>query len=298
MFKFKYIHLLIFIFMILLLFILLFNNCNRNNVCDKYNIFTVGAPCTFGSCVGEFCDEVLNIFADAGDTATGDAVAGDAVAGDAVSGVVADEPLTAEQLLEEQALAEEQRVAEEWRLYHQEREAEEAVKRAECAPLCAIEEAAKAAVPLGPRIEGSPEQALAVEQRVATGAREAAGCLREHCYTPPTEQELRAMEAERAAQMARLDALEQQPEQGVGGLLESIDDDFAYGTRGGRRPADWATQAPAPDPAPPARFGPPSGRTPASGPGTGGYGARIARSRPQAMQQIQWQQAVVRTPGP
>jgi hypothetical protein len=46
MFKLKYVHLLICIFMILLLCILLFNKCNRNNVCDK---FTVGAPCTFGA---------------------------------------------------------------------------------------------------------------------------------------------------------------------------------------------------------------------------------------------------------
>jgi hypothetical protein len=48
MFKFKYTHLLIFIFMILLLCFLLFNNCNCNDVCDKYNKFTVGVPCTFG----------------------------------------------------------------------------------------------------------------------------------------------------------------------------------------------------------------------------------------------------------
>jgi hypothetical protein len=46
MFKLKYVHLLICIFMILLLCIVLFNKCNRNNVCDK---FTVGAPCTFGA---------------------------------------------------------------------------------------------------------------------------------------------------------------------------------------------------------------------------------------------------------
>ena len=34
--------------MILLLCILLFNNCNCNDVCDKYNKFTVGVPCSFG----------------------------------------------------------------------------------------------------------------------------------------------------------------------------------------------------------------------------------------------------------
>jgi hypothetical protein len=112
MFKLKYVHLLICIFMILLLCILLFNKCNRNNVCDK---FTVGAPCTFGAGAAQdttdaVADEVFqnSQLNDMMDTYQG-VDADEAI----LDQVVADEPVPEEPLEPEEPVAEESGAEEE-----------------------------------------------------------------------------------------------------------------------------------------------------------------------------------------